>query len=245
MTFRLTTLFVMVAVIAIACNHFRMQWQYEAAKESFAELRGVRSLSAEQRLQVRRLLETHPQLARDTQASLWGAANLDFDLNELLIQNGADVNVRSKTGIGPPTVVVPLFYCISRKRADLCELYLKAGADPNFVLTMEPGPQLPLLHWGCEVGDLQVVDLLIRHGADLQAQDEYGRSCLFVAMQERNIPLTRHLLECGVNPNLKRLDGKTALQVLQHDMKMRTMDGETSDQEDQAIRQLLEQAGMP
>jgi len=241
MAFRLTTLFVTVFIFAIVCNWFRIEWEYEAAKKSIAELRLVRSLTAEQQDQTRRLIESHPRLARDTQACLWGAESLDYDLNQLLINNGADVNDQSLMGIGPPTVVVPLFYCIARKRADLCQLYLQAGADPDFLLTMEPGPKLPLLHWACEVGDVQIVDLLIQHGADVQVQDEYGRSCLFVALQERNIPLARFLLEHGVDPSLQRRDGKTALHVLQDRMKLQEGDGESSDREDEEMLKLLEQ----
>lgn len=64
--------------------------------------------------------------------------------------------------------------------------------------------------------NVETVKLLIDSGADVDAQDERGRtalmfSCVSVCYPEKSLEITKVLIECGANVNLRSATGFTAL----------------------------------
>ena len=79
---------------------------------------------------------------------------------------------------------------------------LSAGANPD-VLTWPRGWTVlePAIRGGC----LEVVDLLIEHGADVHLIDSFGRSYLHIATwpgTERTAQIVASLLRAGADPNV-------------------------------------------
>ena len=57
-------------------------------------------------------------------------------------------------------------------------------------------------------GSAEVVDLLIRAGAQVEAKNVYGVTPLALASAQGNTPIVERLLAAGANPNAILADGE-------------------------------------
>ncbi|RTE78641.1 hypothetical protein BHE90_006875 [Fusarium euwallaceae] len=155
-----------------------------------------------------------------------------------------------------------------RGGAALIELLLQQGAshrglDPTMVLRHGAGPVYgqvkallddgmdpnsgsegrPLLHWAVAGFGSEVAELLLDYGAHINAQDDYGKSALVVALAVNNMESASMLLERGVDMTIKDKYGDNALHwaiklrrprgtelLLQHgmDVNIQDKDGRTA-----------------
>jgi len=136
--------------------------------------------------------------------------------------------------------VAALGFASSHNQSGLVEFLLDRGADPTspdryfrrnaFEAACQQG-QIPVLQallrraksipqlGPCAKGliqatilpDLETIDLLIRHGADINAQDDGKRTALMVAAMKGNLATVRFLLDRNADPNLTDYQSKTAL----------------------------------
>ena len=68
------------------------------------------------------------------------------------------------------------------------------------------------LHVAAEKGHVEVVKLLLEHGANPNARDMYGVTPLHLAARKGHVEITKLLLEHGADPNAKeKLGGETPL----------------------------------
>lgn len=67
-----------------------------------------------------------------------------------------------------------------------------------------------LLHGVCENNDIQLVELLVEHGADINCRDAEGFTPLHVAAIRGQVKVVKKLVELGADDNLTTLDGKDA-----------------------------------
>lgn len=74
-------------------------------------------------------------------------------------------------------------------------LLLEAGADPN--ARMGEGQPVFFIAGGAEIG-VEILDLLLVHGANVQLTDSRGESAVMVPLRTRNWPVLKRLLERGV-----------------------------------------------
>jgi hypothetical protein len=96
----------------------------------------------------------------------------------------------------------PLRIAVSRGRADLVDLLLRAGADPK---------TSDLLAHDAAVGDPEVFTLVMRAGADLRSTDQDGKTVLhYAARNERADPVLA-LLAAGFDPNVEDREGNSPL----------------------------------
>lgn len=69
-----------------------------------------------------------------------------------------------------------------------------------------------LLHLACHTGDLGMLELLLQYGADVNAQDYYGRSPLHHCILKGKNQFAKLLIRRGANPIIVDGRGKTPLQ---------------------------------
>ena len=85
------------------------------------------------------------------------------------------------------------------------EKLLDEGADIDMTL------QRTALHAAAANGNLEIVDLLIERGADVNLKDIHGRVPMFVALAEHQPEVAARLAEADTNPNVRTVDGSTLL----------------------------------
>lgn len=66
------------------------------------------------------------------------------------------------------------------------------------------------LHYACYFGNKRVIDLLLNLGADIDAKDDEGNSCLHFAINSSCIATIKKLIIRGVDKSIKRNDNLTA-----------------------------------
>ncbi len=89
-----------------------------------------------------------------------------------MVQNGLNRQVFYDSGHGDLHIAV--IYSIASE----VERLLKSGHNPNFAA---PGGMTPL-HYAAITGDLEIISLLEKHGANIDAVSDDGRSVLFFAI---------------------------------------------------------------
>lgn len=140
-----------------------------------------------------------------TSALILAIINGHFDTAAVLLDHGADPNLADSAGMGPLYAVVdmntlgeiygrpPRPFTDKLSALDLMRLLLSKGADPNARLK---GPTLqrahtpgePTLNTGttplmraAKNGDVDTIELLASHGADISATQKNGTTALMIA----------------------------------------------------------------
>ena len=129
----------------------------------------------------------------------------------LLLKAGADPNVKE---ISPHAgELTPLTLAINlseQHRIEIAGILLAAGAEinpkGNFLMS-------PLMH---AVEDLEMVKLLIAHGADVNQKNFRGATALMGAAAAGPASVVKYLIEKGADVNARDQDGATALMTAEH-----------------------------
>ena len=129
------------------------------------------------------------------------AKNGYYEIAELLIDKGADVNKADKDGR------TPLFVAAEAGYAEIVELLANNGADINKVDVYKYTP----LNAAAESGREDVVEYLIDQGADLDKPSKYGVTPLMSSLINVHDSVASLLIESGANIYTKDEDNNTAL----------------------------------
>lgn len=100
--------------------------------------------------------------------------------------------------------MTPLFFATGRHDLASMTLLLKAGADPNTVAAGSYG--ISPVHQVCcghQYGAQAAIELLVKYGVHLNAQDKGGVTALHMAVRDRNVQAVRALLEHGADPDIE------------------------------------------
>ncbi len=131
-----------------------------------------------------------------------------IEILSLLLEHGADVN-----GWDADHDATPLLMAVFRGQQEAIQLLLDAGADPNVRGSEGDSP----LRWCVEKQDREMVELLLRFGAD-KTINEIGAPCgltaLGIAVEHFDIPMIELLLQNGANPKILDEDFGSALEHL-------------------------------
>jgi ankyrin repeat protein len=120
---------------------------------------------------------------------------------KLLIDAGADVNVRQNDG------GTPLYHMVGNADEETLRLLLRAKADPN--TECKPG-YIPILR-SIACGRDRILAMLIDHGSDFDSSGSSDTTPLMVAVYHDQLPCTTLHLARGANVNLQAINGATAL----------------------------------
>lgn len=119
----------------------------------------------------------------------------------------------------------PLHDAATRGYGEIIELLLEAGANTEARNSNDEGYNTALILANDEE---ECISLFIRHGADLNAQNKEGRTCLMQASQDGHEEVVRLLLEAGANKEIKDGTGSSALDLAReqsHNACVRLLEG--------------------
>lgn len=140
----------------------------------------------------------------------------EYELAELLIDKGVNVNAKSYYGD------TPLHEALYNGHKDIAELLIDKGANVN---VKDKSDGKTLLHLAVQSGRKDIVELLIAKGADVNAKVVYSRrvkrgaapfsddgfTALHYASERNNIEIVELLIANGANVNAKDDEGRTPL----------------------------------
>lgn len=120
----------------------------------------------------------------------------------------------------------------------MLRMLLKAGLDPNY----RPDSSWTLIFYTINPFNRQAFELLLNHGADINAQSAVGSTVLHDAIDAENYALARFLIDRGADPTLKDSSGYSAIGAL-HWRKAQAPKGSPIDQEIDQLLDYLAQKG--
>ena len=124
------------------------------------------------------------------------AASGYVEIVELLLDHGADVNIINRKG------ETPLSWACFKGQKGVVQLLISRQANPN--MFERDGRYFPI-HFAAANGDAEIVKILLRSYADINAKDIAGRSALTIACARGRQEVVALLLEKGADPD--HLDG--------------------------------------
>ena len=157
------------------------------------------------------LLKDHPEIAVDRNASHetplhWLSVENMGNAVDILVRHGADVNARDHYGDSV------LMDAASLGLTDIMKVLLVNKADPMY---RHPHSQETALHTAARHSpNGEVVDLLIAHGADINARNHLGETPLHEAAAFSNIPVAVQLLANGADRKARNEVGATPSECL-------------------------------
>lgn len=138
---------------------------------------------------------------------------------EILLRNGADVNLRDKNGRTAlhfvpedrDTKYFRLHYDDNVK-AEIAHLILSWGACANAKSKDGVTP----LHTSVEKGYVKVIEALLQFNADINCKNEEGMTPLHIAVQKGNLGVIELLLKCNADINIMNRDCVSPLHIAAH-----------------------------
>ena len=145
---------------------------------------------------------------------LSAAYNGGLEMVQVLLKYKADMDARDNAGenalhnasngngpdIGGPSL------------SNVARLLLENGADVNARTDKDKGHFTPL-HLAAEEGRIEVVHVLLQHGANVGTKNGDGRTALHQAAKSGKVEVVHVLLQHGANVGTKDDSGRTALQI--------------------------------
>jgi ankyrin repeat protein len=117
------------------------------------------------------------------------AANGHLDVVKLLIENGADVNLKGEAWYGP------LHAAAAKGHIEVVKILLENGADVNIFHQNKP------LHNAAMNGHIEVAEILLANGADINAKGTDEAAPLHTAVSNNQLAMVKWLLSKGANVN--------------------------------------------
>lgn len=123
---------------------------------------------------------------------------------EALQRFGADINTLDERDISA------LMEAAATGHIGAIQTLLKNGANPN---GSDKVPSARPLLLSARHGFVEIADLLLKHGALLNAEDRLGQTALHMAVQEDQLDMARFLLGKGISTSHRDLNGRAALHL--------------------------------
>lgn len=129
-----------------------------------------------------------------------------LDLVELLCKHDAKINLRNKFNEAPVLMAAKKISTGKKRFTDVVEFLVKNGAPANTIIDCKE-----MIHFSAEQGECNLMEVLIKHGADINAKGFCGDTPLNAATRAKQLESVKFLLGRGADPNLKNIYAKTPL----------------------------------
>ncbi|CAH0549306.1 unnamed protein product [Brassicogethes aeneus] len=129
----------------------------------------------------------------------------NVEMANVLVSNGADINAQDINGYSP------LMFAVYKNHTETVEFLINQGADVNLRGSKD---NRTALHVAAATGNIEMSNVLVSNGADINAQDINGYSPLMFAVDNNHPETAEFLINQGVDVNLRgSKDNRTALHV--------------------------------
>ena len=139
-------------------------------------------------------------------AVMYAAWNDDADMVRLLAKHGAKLDTSDADGMNALSIAT------QNSKVKSAAVLIEAGADVNHVAGS--GGYTPLM-LASTAGSLETVDLLLKHGAKVNARNSGGITALMIVAANNQPKIAAALLAAGADAAAKSDDGRTALSIAQ------------------------------
>jgi len=129
------------------------------------------------------------------------AAHGRVEIVDLLLEKGAEVNIRNEGG------ETPLHYAARHGHVGVMKLLLDYDADPAQKGT---GCGTPM-QWAAANGQIQAIKTLLDHGVSIDQPGSGGGTALMEAVSHSQLETVKFLLANGANVDARAENGSTAL----------------------------------
>ncbi|HVO68327.1 MAG TPA: ankyrin repeat domain-containing protein [Syntrophales bacterium] len=102
----------------------------------------------------------------------------------------------------------------AKDNIELLKLLFKYGAKPDYPTS---GRHTALMS---ATGHSEILKILINHGANIHARDNYGRTVLIWAAYNGTEEVVKLLCEMGLDPNEKDNGGNTAISAAKNKLRL-------------------------
>ncbi len=143
---------------------------------------------------VRQKVDVNAPQADGTTALHWAVRHDDLETAELLIHAGANVKAANRFGVTPLELA-----CMNGNGA-IVEALLKAGEDPNAVVSVTGDTALMV---AARTGKTDAIKTLLNHGADVNKTNSEGQTPLMWAASAKNAAAVEVLIEHKADLNAK------------------------------------------
>src|SRR6476619_6212735 len=115
----------------------------------------------------------------------------------------------------------PLHKAVQEANEEIVNFLINNSPDIDFIEEMTPlcravhlgHIQIPLLHIALELNDKELVELLVKGGIDINAQNKFKGPALHIATTQENRDLVEFLISNGADVNIEDEYGTTALHI--------------------------------
>ena len=138
----------------------------------------------------------------------WAMARSNPSGFAALLQQGArlDMMYRDSKSVPDPSYNQTILErVLSTDSREFIQAVLRSGVDPNAVPFPQDGRSL--LCFAVDAKAIQVIDVLLEQGADVDHRDRGGKTPLFSAMLTRNYKTALHLIDRGADPTVRNHQG--------------------------------------
>jgi len=125
--------------------------------------------------------------------------NGSLDIAKVLVDAGANINLKSKAGFAP------LYMAVDKKHKPIVEYLISKGVNVNEKNGLDNGSALYLASYN---GSLEIVTMLVDAGADVHLKPIHGYSPLYAAFENKHKPIMEYLISKGARVDEKNGPGE-------------------------------------
>jgi len=216
-------LIVAILLSVLACGR-----EVDAQKQAELDMKLIQAIQFRNLNRVDSLLaegaDPNAQDAEGTSALLYAVNVGGLKLNQLLIDRGADVNVKRTTSYRSTA----LMEAAGRNNVALAKILIENGADINIRDTFGD----PAINWAAYYGHIEYVDVLLESGASWNVESKHG-TALEVAMKQWNDHLVDYFLEKGAGEVIEHQELINAFRESENEQLLPMLNEENIDAKDE------------